>query len=70
MQLLNFPDNLFSFKKYFIKIAKLYICIVSNIHIKYSHYEPFHFKLNWTKKNEDKKYIKIPQKIDYIFRFY
>ena len=42
-------DNLISFKKYAIRIARvLYICILSvnikNIDIKYSHCEPINFK--------------------------
>ena len=43
-----------SLKKYFIKIAKLYICIVlvniRNIDVKYSHYGPIHINLKAKKK--------------------
>ena len=39
-------NNLLSFKKYFIRIAKLYICMVlvniRNIFVKYSHCGPIH----------------------------
>ena len=44
-------SDVFCFKKYFIQIAKLYIFIVlvniKNIHVKYSHCEPIHFKSKW-----------------------
>ena len=47
MLLLNHPDNFFSFKKYFIRITKLYFCIVlvniRNIYAKYSECGPIHF---------------------------
>ena len=42
-------DNLFSFLEYFIRIAKLYICIVliniKNIYKKHSHCEPSYFNM-------------------------
>ena len=50
MLLLNHQnfDNLFSFKKNFIRKAKIYIYIVlanaRNTYVKYSHYGPIHFK--------------------------
>ena len=40
--------NSFSFKTYFIRIAKIYICIVlvniRNSYVKYSNCGPIHFK--------------------------
>ena len=43
-------DNLFSFKKYVIRIAELYICIVlvntKIFALKYSHGGPIHFNIN------------------------
>ena len=51
--LLNYQensDNLFSFKKYFIRIASLYICIVlvdiRNIYVMYFHCGPIHITEN------------------------
>ena len=42
-------NNLFSFEKYSIKIAKLYICIVliniRNIYVKYSHCGRIHLQV-------------------------
>ena len=54
--LLNHPDNVFSFiKKYFIRIAKLYSCIIliniRNIYNKYCHCGPIHFKFLFPKKS-------------------
>ena len=41
-------DNLYLSRNIFIRIAKLYICIVlvsiRNIYVKYSHCGPIHFK--------------------------
>ena len=50
MLLLNhseLKDMLFPFKKYFLRIAKLYIfmIVVKNIYVKYSHCGPIHFKV-------------------------
>ena len=55
MLLLNHPEQLFFFQDtciYFIRIAKLYTCIVlfkiRNGYVKYAHCGPIHFKLSKT----------------------
>ena len=51
MLLINYPEhfNLISFKKYFVIIANLYICIVlTNIYVKHGHCGPTHFNCPFT----------------------
>ena len=52
--LLKHPGNLFSFKKYFIRIARLYICIgnINHINVNYSHCGAIHFKKDKEDSNE------------------